>query len=73
MNTLAVMPDNFREALEKAREAADGKDVRIGGGERLFEGVDLRAIGYACVEFVATQKATHVVPRHRQPMGIFQC
>jgi len=38
--------------------------VLLGSGERLFEGVDLRALGYKCVEFVATEKATHVVLRH---------
>lgn len=68
--------------LERAREAADGRDVRIGGGANtiqqylheslidelhiaispiglggggLFEGVDLRALGYECVEFVASE------------------
>lgn len=79
------------EALDQAREAAGGKDVRIGGGpdtvqqylraglvdelhlaiaptvlgrgERLFEGVDLRALGFECVEFVASEMATHVVLR----------
>lgn len=35
--------------------------VLLGGGERLFEGVDLRASGYGCVRFVASEKATHVV------------
>jgi dihydrofolate reductase len=35
--------------------------VLLGGGERLFEGVDLLASGYGCVQFVASQKATHVV------------
>jgi dihydrofolate reductase len=39
--------------------------VLLGAGERLFEGVDLRALGYECVEFVASEKATHVVLRHR--------
>ncbi|CAN7617439.1 dihydrofolate reductase family protein [Duganella sp. LjRoot269] len=81
----------IHEALDRAREAANGKEVRIGGGadvirqylqeglidelhiaispillgsgERLFEGVDLRALGYECVEFVGTDKATHVVIR----------
>ena len=38
--------------------------VLLGGGERLFEGVDLRTLGYECVEFVASEKATHVVLRH---------
>jgi dihydrofolate reductase len=35
--------------------------VLLGSGERLFEGVDLRALGFRCLEQVATQKATHVV------------
>ncbi len=76
-------------ALERAREAANGKDVRVGGGvnviqqylhqrlidemhiaispvllgagERLFEGVNLPALGYACTEHEATPKATHIV------------
>ncbi|CAM5466390.1 RibD domain-containing protein OS=Eoetvoesiella caeni OX=645616 GN=DFR37_107165 PE=4 SV=1 [Eoetvoesiella caeni] len=80
-----------REALDRAREAAAGMDVRTGGGpdtirqylreglidelhiaiapvllgrgESLFEGIDLRALGYECVEFVASDKATHVVLR----------
>jgi len=79
------------EALDRAREAATGRDVRIGGGpnviqqylsrglidelhvaiapvllgsgERLFEGVDLRGLGYRCVRSVASEKATHVVLR----------
>ena len=81
------------EALDSAREAAGGKDVRIvggvnaiqqylreclidekhiaispvllGGGERLFEGVDLRTFGYECIEYVASEKATHVVLRQQ--------
>lgn len=79
----------IHEALERAKQAAAGKDVRIGGGphtirqylenglidelhlaisptllgkgEPLLAGLDLRALGYACVEFVPTEKATHVV------------
>lgn len=35
--------------------------VLLGCGERLFEGVDLRAAGYECVQFVPSEKATHVV------------
>ena len=37
--------------------------VLLGGGEPLFEGIDLRALGYECVEFAASAKATHVVLR----------
>jgi dihydrofolate reductase len=95
--TFHFVTGGIREALERAREAAGGKDVRIGGGantiqqylraslidelhiaiapvllgggERLFEGVDLRALGYECVEFVASEKATHVVLRHQGREG----
>jgi dihydrofolate reductase len=91
--TFHFVTGGIREALDRAREAAGGLDVRIGGGantiqqylraglidelpiaiapillgggERLFEGVDLRALGYACVEFAASDKATHVVLRHQ--------
>jgi dihydrofolate reductase len=91
--TFHFITGGIREALDRAREAAGGLDVRIGGGpntirqylreglidelhvaispvllgggERLFEGVDLRALGYACVEFKASDKATHIVLRHQ--------
>jgi len=91
--TFHFVTGGIRDALERARKAAGGMDVRIGGGantiqqylreslidelhiaiapvllgrgERLFEGVDLRALGYECVEFVASEKATHVVLRHQ--------
>ncbi|MGN5354073.1 dihydrofolate reductase family protein [Ralstonia sp. L16] len=87
--TFHFVTGGFREALDRAREAAGGKDVRIGGGastirqylreglidelhiaispillgrgEPLFEGIDLRALDYTCVESVASEKATHVV------------
>jgi dihydrofolate reductase len=39
--------------------------VLLGRGEPLFEGVDLRAPGYECVEFVASEKAAHVVLRRQ--------
>jgi dihydrofolate reductase len=81
------------QALERAREAAGARDVRIGGGantirqylgrgaidelhiaiapvllgrgEPLFAGLDLRALGYECVQSVASEKATHVVLRRQ--------
>jgi len=90
--TFHFVTGGIHEALDRAREAADGRDVRIGGGAStirqflrtslidelhiaiapvvlgrgspMFEGLDLRALGYSCVEFVATEKATHVVLRH---------
>ncbi len=91
--TFHFITGGIHEALERARDAAKGGDVRIGGGantiqqylragfidemhyaispvllgsgERLFEGVDTRALGYECVQFVATDKATHVVLRRK--------
>jgi dihydrofolate reductase len=35
--------------------------ILLGKGERLFEGIDLRALRYECVQFVPSEKATHVV------------
>jgi dihydrofolate reductase len=95
--TFHFITGGIREALDRAREAAGAKDVRIGGGastirqylreglidemhfaiapvllgtgERLFEGVDLRTLGYECVKFVASEKATHVVIRHQGRAG----
>jgi dihydrofolate reductase len=43
--------------------------VLLGSGERLFEGVDLRAAGYECVQSVASEKATHVVLHRRGSSG----
>jgi dihydrofolate reductase len=80
--------DGIGAALERAKAAAKGRDVRIGGGvatvrqylrarlidelhlamrpvllgagEPLFEGLDLRALGYECVESIAGERATHL-------------
>ena len=35
--------------------------VLLGRGERLFAGIDMRALGYECLQFVASEKAAHVV------------
>lgn len=87
--TFYFVTEGIRDALARARKAANRKDIRIGGGahtiqqylreglidelhiaiapvllgggERLFEGLDLRALGYECVQFVASEKATHIV------------
>ena len=91
--TFHFITGGIHEALDGARQAADGMDVRIGGGpntiqqylrlglidelhvaiapillgggERLFEAVDLPALGYECVQFVASEKAAHVVLRRQ--------
>jgi dihydrofolate reductase len=80
-------------SLDQAREAADGADVRVGGGvytirqyleaglidemhlavrpvlmgagENLFEGLDLRTLGYEVEKSVAGERATHVFIRKR--------
>jgi len=92
--TFHFVTGGIHEALDRAREAAGGRDVRIGGGantiqqylraglldelhlaiapvllgggERLFDGVDARALGYECVQSAASELATHVVLRRRE-------
>ncbi|MDZ4097139.1 MAG: dihydrofolate reductase family protein [Methylophilaceae bacterium] len=87
--TFYFVTEGAAVALERAREAAGGKDVRVGGGvnviqqylrlglidemhiaispvllgagERLFEGVNLPALGYACTKHEATARATHFI------------
>lgn len=89
--TFHFVTGGIHEALDRAREAAKGLDVRIGGGasvirqylreglidelhiaispillgggERLFGDLDLRSLGYDCVEFASSGNATHVVLR----------
>ena len=85
--------EGIHAALERAKAAAGGKDVRIGGGvstvrqflqaglidevhlavrpvllgtgENLFDGLDLRALGYECAKSVAGERATHLFLRKR--------
>ncbi len=92
--TFHFVTDSAAAALARAREAAQGRDVRIGGGvnvirqylrqrlvdemhlaiapvllgsgERLFEGLDLPALGYTCTRHVASPLAMHLVVS-RQP------
>jgi dihydrofolate reductase len=87
--TFHFVTGGIHAALQAATAAAQGKDVRVGGGastirqylreklidrmhlavspvllgagEPLFQGLDLRALGYRCVEQVATEKATHLM------------
>jgi dihydrofolate reductase len=81
--------DGIHAALDRAREAAGDRDVRLGGGvatireylnarlvdemhlaispvllgsgEHLLAGLDLPALGYACTDRRAGEKAMHVV------------
>jgi dihydrofolate reductase len=89
--TFHFITGGIHEAIDRARDAAGGKDVRIGGGpntiqqylhaglvdelhiaiapvllgrgERLFDGIDMKTLGFRCVKFVPSDKATHVVLR----------
>jgi len=44
--------------------------VLLGRGEALFQGLDLRTLGYECVQSVASDKATHVVLRRKGQTGV---
>ena len=87
--TFHFVTEGAAVALDRARQAAVDKDVRVGGGvhviqqylrhrlvdemhlaispvllgsgERLFEGVNLPALGYACVKQEASARATHLI------------
>jgi dihydrofolate reductase len=93
--TFCFVTDGIRAALDRAKEAAGEKDVRLGGGvatirqylqaglldeahlvispvllgkgEHLLGGLDLRALGYECVEHrPGARAAAHVVLRRRR-------
>lgn len=98
--TFHFVTGGIHEALDRARVAANGMDVRIGGGanvirqylqealidelhiaispillgrgERLFDGADLRVLGYECVEFIGSEKAGHVVLRRQKANDAWQ-
>jgi dihydrofolate reductase len=86
--------EGIEAALEQAKTAAGGRDVRVGGGvstirqylraalvdelhlvispvllgsgEHLLNGIDMRALGYECVEHVAGGRAAaHIILRKR--------
>ena len=87
--TFHFVTEGIEVALQRARAAAGGKDIKIGGGvetvrqyiraghvdeihlavapvvlgrgEALFEGIDLRSLGFRTTEHVPTERATHVV------------
>jgi dihydrofolate reductase len=92
--TFHFITGGIHEALDRAREAANGRDVRIGGGpntiqqylreglidelhiaispvllgqgELLFDGTDLRNLGYGCDKVVTSENATHVILRRKK-------
>lgn len=41
------------------------RPVLLGAGESLFGGLNLRALGYECVEQIAGERATHVIIRKK--------
>ena len=85
--------EGIHAALERAKAAAAGRDVRLGGGvasirqylqaglidelhlavrplllgsgESLFNGLNMRALGYECARHVAGERAMHVFLRTR--------
>ncbi len=85
--------EGIHAALEQAKAAAGGLDVRLGGGvatireylraglidelhlairpvllgsgERLWDDVDIRALGYECARYVVGERATHMFLRKR--------
>src|SRR5271170_6481640 len=72
--TFHFVTGGIHEALARAHDAADGRDVRLvdemhlaitpallGTGESLLTGIDLVRLGYRVSERVATAKAMHVV------------
>jgi len=87
--TFHFVTGGIEVALARAREAAQGRDVRVGGGvatirqfwrarlldevhlvqmpvllgsgASLFPDLNVRELGYACTERVATPRATHLV------------
>jgi dihydrofolate reductase len=86
--TFHFVTDGIHSALERAKEAAGGKDVRLGGGvstlrqylraglvdemhfvispaligsgERLFQDLDLPALGYELKDHTTSPGATHI-------------
>ena len=86
--TFHFITEGAHAALEQARSAAQGKDVRVGGGpatirqylseglidemrlalspvligagEPLLSGIDMKKLGYRCIEHVAGERAVHL-------------
>ncbi len=91
--TFHFVTDGIQSALQQAKAAAKGRDVRLGGGaatirqylqarlidemhlvvrpvllgkgEKLFEGIDLTALGYHVAKHVRGERAMHVFISNR--------
>jgi dihydrofolate reductase len=89
--TFHFVTEGIQAALQRASDAANGRDVRLGGGvatirqylearlidelhvaispvllgsgEHLLANIDTPALGYLCIEHVATPNATHFMLR----------
>ena len=57
---VATLREYLREGLVDQMHLAISP-VLLGSGESLFQGLDLHALGYRCVEHMPTEGATHVV------------
>jgi dihydrofolate reductase len=56
--TFHFVTDGLEVALKRAREAAQDKDVRIGGGVSVT-GINLSKLGFTLFRTIAGEKATH--------------
>ncbi len=57
---VSVIQQYLRERLVDEMHIAISP-VLLGSGERLFEGINLPALGYACTKHEASSRATHIV------------
>jgi hypothetical protein len=64
--TFRRMHRSFDPRAVQEQEDGMTAPVLLERGERLFEGVDLRNLGYECVQFVASEKASHVILQHKR-------
>jgi dihydrofolate reductase len=62
---VATVREYLREGLIDELHLAV-RPVLLGAGESLFQGLDMRALGYEAVDHVAGERATHVFIRRKQ-------
>lgn len=46
------------------------RPILLGAGENLFEGIDMRALGYLCTEAIAGERANHVFIQRHTDKGV---